>query len=194
MRGYRRRQSCEPVMARATLPTIPPLATPFAHSHAECGWAHIHPSYIQICEHIPRLTIPYPASDAPKPANTHTHPRASLADYTRVHQHSLHPGVHTSTCPTRAPRNTDTYISPQGAVEHVPAVHTVHTVGLASTAAETLAPTGSGGGPQLQLAVPQIAPIAHSPMHALPQVSTRCFIPLQGAKEIKPDLSTGEFI
>lgn len=37
-------------------------------------------------------------------------------------------------------------------------------------------------------------PITHILVLTLPQVSTRCFIPLQGAKEIKPDLSTGEFM
>lgn len=37
-------------------------------------------------------------------------------------------------------------------------------------------------------------PVAHILTLTLPQVFTRCFIPLQGAKEIKPDRSTGEFI
>lgn len=45
--------------------------------------------------------------------------------------------------------------------------------------------------PQLQPSLRQIDPISHILMLTLPQVSARCLIPLQGAKEIKPDLSTG---
>ena len=60
--------------------------------------------------------------------------------------------------------------------------------------ADTLSSVDSQhAGPEQQLSHTQ-TPTAHSLKLALPQVFTRCFIPLQGAKEIKPDLSTGEFI